>query len=219
MTQLLRGESLADQAYQALREGIATGVISPGERVTERGLADRLAVSPTPIREAMRRLEQDGLIEKIGPRHVRVIEHSPETLREFTYIWAHLRAMEARFATAKISDEALSRMEAIVNQLSVETESSSERILDLAGHFDEEIERAADNATLRNMIRAVSIFGHSRRIGLLDVLRSNPREAMQRLQDHKDILAALRARDADLVESFVLRNTISGAERLYKLSV
>jgi DNA-binding transcriptional MocR family regulator len=62
----LTSESLADQAYRALREAIMSGALSPEEKITERGLADRLSVSPTPIREALRRLEQDGLVAACG---------------------------------------------------------------------------------------------------------------------------------------------------------
>src|SRR6202166_5072096 len=53
---LFRAESLAEQAYRAIREGIATGLFSAGERVTERGLAAPLNVIATPVREALRRL-------------------------------------------------------------------------------------------------------------------------------------------------------------------
>ncbi len=79
---LLRAESLAEQAYQAIREGIATGLFQAGERVTERGLATRLNVSATPVREALRRLEQEGLIERVSARQLRVVDHSSGTLRE-----------------------------------------------------------------------------------------------------------------------------------------
>src|SRR5260370_40688359 len=79
---LLRVESLAEQAYRAIREGIATGLFSAGERVTERGLATRLNVSATPVREALRRLEQEGLIERVSAPQLRVVDHSSGTLRE-----------------------------------------------------------------------------------------------------------------------------------------
>jgi DNA-binding GntR family transcriptional regulator len=59
---LLVGESLADQAHRVLRELITTGAFTPGEGVTERGLADRLGVSPTPVREAIARLEHERLL-------------------------------------------------------------------------------------------------------------------------------------------------------------
>src|SRR5215469_10198275 len=115
-----RAQSLADQAYQSIREGIATGLFEAGERVTERGLAARLGVSPTPVREALRRLEQDGLVERVSPRELRVVEHSPVTLRELLLTSAVLRALEARFATSKITDAALDRMEALLDSLAAD---------------------------------------------------------------------------------------------------
>src|SRR5260370_14305124 len=114
---LLRVESLAEQAYRAIREGIATGLFKAGERVTERGLAARLDVSATPVREALRRLEQEGLIERVSARQLRVVAHSSGTLRELLLTGAALRALEARFATRKITDAALDRMEALVEAL------------------------------------------------------------------------------------------------------
>src|ERR1700747_1074350 len=98
---LFRADSLAEQAYRVIREGIATGLFSAGERVTERGLAARLNVSPTPVREALRRLEQEGLIERVSARQLRVVDHSAGTLRELMLTVAALPALEARVATTK----------------------------------------------------------------------------------------------------------------------
>src|SRR5579859_5522896 len=111
---LFRADSLAEQAYRVIREGIATGLFSAGERVTERGLAARLNVSPTPVRVALRRLEQEGLIERVSARQLRVVDHSTGTLRELLLTGAALRGLEARFATHKITDAALDRMESLV---------------------------------------------------------------------------------------------------------
>ncbi|WP_312867376.1 GntR family transcriptional regulator [Amycolatopsis pithecellobii] len=57
----LRSDTLADRTYKAIRNAIVTGAIRAGEKVTECGLAAQLSVGPTPVREAIRRLEQDGL--------------------------------------------------------------------------------------------------------------------------------------------------------------
>src|ERR1700758_22218 len=114
---LFRADSLAEQAYQVIREGIATGLFSAGERVTERGLAARLNVSATPVREALRRLEQEGLIERVSARQLRVVDHSLGTLRELLLAGAALRALEARFATHKITEAALDRMAALMEAL------------------------------------------------------------------------------------------------------
>src|SRR5260370_10683225 len=63
---LSTGPSLADQAYAALREGITSGRFAPGQTLTERALAGELGVSPTPVREAISRLEPERLLEPAG---------------------------------------------------------------------------------------------------------------------------------------------------------
>jgi len=211
---LLRAESLAEQAYQAIREGIATGLFSAGERVTERGLATRLNVSATPVREALRRLEQEGLIERVSARQLRVVDHSSGTLRELMLTGAALRALEARFATHKITDAALDRMAALVETL------ASGRGMDIAGQlriareFDMEIERAADNPTLRSMILSLSIIGQERRARYAESMRQHPDVGVRRVQGHRDILAAFCSRDPDLVEQVFRRHATTGVELL-----
>lgn len=211
---LQRAQSLADQAYQAIREGIATGTFTAGERVTERGLAGRLNVSPTPIREALRRLEQDGLIERVSARELRVVEHSPESLHELLLTGAALRALEARFATPKLDDAALDRMAVIVDALASESMHTIAEYLRLARAFDQEIEQAAGNATLRGLIQSVTFMGQERRTRSIESMRFHPDVAARRIQGHRDILAALRSRDPDAVEQTFRRHAVAGIELL-----
>src|SRR6266481_2716011 len=185
---LLRVESLAEQAYRAIREGIATGLFSAGERVTERGLATRLNVSATPVREALRRLEQEGLIERVSARELRVVDHSSGTLRELLLTGAALRALEARFATHKITDAALDRMAALVEALASERKMDISERLRIGREFDLEIERAADNPTLRSMILSLSIIGQERRARYAESLLLHPEVGRRRIQGHHDIL-------------------------------
>ena len=210
-----RAQSLADQAYQSIREGIATGLFEAGERVTERGLAARLDVSPTPVREALRRLEQDGLVERVSPRELRVVEHSPGTLRELLLTGAALRALEARFATGKITDAALNRMEALVDALAADHDrAGADDLRRIAREFDMEIERAADNPTLRGLIESLSIVGQERRNRYIQSVRVHTEIGERRLQGHRDILAALRSRDPDAVEQAFRRHATTFVELL-----
>jgi DNA-binding GntR family transcriptional regulator len=211
---LFRAESLAEQAYQAIREGIATGLFSAGERVTERGLATRLSVSATPVREALRRLEQEGLIERVSARELRVVDHSSDTLRELLLTGAALRALEARFATHKISDAALDRMAGLVEALVCGRETDVAGQLRIAREFDMEIERAADNPTLRSMILSLSIIGQERRARSVQSMHLHPEIGARRVQGHRDMLAAFRSRDPDLVEQVFRRHAITGVEFL-----
>src|SRR6266404_3022049 len=187
---LFRAESLAEQAYRAIREGIATGLFQAGERVTERGLATRLNVSATPVREALRRLEQEGLIERVSARELRVVDHSSGTLRELLLTGAALRAMEARFATPKITEAALDRMATLVEAMASERKMDISERLRIGREFDMEIERAADNPTLRTMILSLSIIGQERRARSVESLLQHPDEGLRRVQDHRDLLAA-----------------------------
>lgn len=212
---LLRAESLADQAYAAIREGIATGLFAAGERVTERGLAAKLGVSATPVREALRRLEQENLIERVSARQLRVVQHSSDSLRELMLTGAVLRALEARFATHKITDAALDRMSAMVDRLyDNRGDMTDAQALQLAREFDQEIEKAADNPTLRNLIQSLSIVGQERRTRAIESMRTHTDVGRSRLQGHRDILAALRNRDPDAVEQTFRRQAISGVELL-----
>lgn len=214
LSPLERTESLAERAYRAIREGIATGVFTAGERVTERGLAARLNVSATPVREALRRLEQEGLIERVSARELRVVDHSSDTLRELMLTGAALRAMEARFATHKITDAALDRMSALVESLADLDGMDDLERLRIAREFDVEIERAADNPTLRSLILSLSIIGQERRTRSVESMRLHPEVGKRRVQDHRDLLAAFRNRDPDLVERVFRRHATAGVELL-----
>src|ERR1700733_9579380 len=159
---LFRADSLAEQAYRVIREGIATGLFSAGERVTERGLAARLNVS----------------------------------------------------ATHKITEAALDRMAAIVDAQSSEQGIDIPERLRIAREFDMEIERAADNPTLRGMILSLSIIGQERRTRSVESLLAHPEVGLRRVQDHRDLLAAFRRRDPDLVEQLFRRHATGGVELL-----
>jgi DNA-binding GntR family transcriptional regulator len=211
---LYRAESLADQAYRAIREGIATGLFRAGQRVTERGLAASLNVSATPVREALRRLEQEGLIERVSARQLRVVDHSSGTLRELLLAGAALRALEARFATHKITEAALDRMAAIVEAQATGQGMDIPERLRIARDFDVEIERAADNPTLRSMIQSLSIIGQERRARSVEALLTHPEVGLRRIEDHRDLLAAFRNRDPDLVERVFRRHAAAGIELL-----
>ena len=204
MTALERVDSLAERAYRALREQIATGALSPGERVTERALAVRLGVSATPIREALRRLEQERLIERVTARQLRVAAHSEQSLRELMYTEAVVRAAAARIATPKISAETLDAMSRLIDELERTPQAGDpEDQLALARRFDELLLDAAGNDVINGLIDTVSIFGWSLRVRAVRAMHESPEIGLSRIKAHREILTALRARDADRVETLV----------------
>jgi DNA-binding GntR family transcriptional regulator len=202
---LERTDSLGNRAYQALRQQIAVGGLAPGERVTERGLAARLGVSATPVREALRRLEQERLIERSGPRAVTIAAHPETTIRELMYAETVIRAAAARFATAKITDATLDEMQALVDTLERDMATTDpETQLALARRFDDLLLAAAGNDIVAGLVDTVSVFGWQIRLRAVRAMHTDdPAIGRSRIRAHRDILAALRVRDATLVETLM----------------
>ncbi|MDR1431085.1 MAG: GntR family transcriptional regulator [Propionibacteriaceae bacterium] len=215
------GQTLADQSYKMLREAISDGRLAPGEVLTERGLAASLAVSPTPVREALRRLEQDKLIERSGPRTVEVAKFDKVALAEIGMVEDSLKSIAARLAAEKISaaeldvltailEDADAAVDALVAALertgptSAETRERADQLAWLNRRFHTRINAACGNDVIRHLIENVEIFGLAER---KSALRSQVAEGDIRLReryaDHQRILAALRARDAELAAALV----------------
>ena len=213
-----REAPLAERAYRAVRERIADGALGPGERVTERGLAGLLGVSPTPVREALRRLEQEGLIARSGSRTLRVIDHSEQTLHELAFAEAVLRAAEARMATTKITDDAIARMAAAVDRLAAGTDATEDDVLATAAAFDRELIEAAANPALRRTIESLSVIGRARRVRAISAMRRTATDVGERqLQAHREILDGITERDPDAVERAVRAQLLASLEHISTL--
>lgn len=91
---------MVDSAYWALRRDIVSGQIKPGDKLVEMSLADRYGVSRTPIREALRRLEQDGLVQRTG-RRLRVRLHRPDEILDIHDVRIVLEEAAARAAALR----------------------------------------------------------------------------------------------------------------------
>ncbi|OWY61183.1 hypothetical protein B7486_65140 [cyanobacterium TDX16] len=212
----LTSESLADQAYRALREAIISGELSPEEKITERGLADRLSVSPTPIREALRRLEQDGLVERPGPRLVQVVDLDSRPATEIRMAEGALRAVAARLAADNATeaqldrmarllaegDEVLAHLEATPNEEAASRSAELVRLLDLTRRFHAELNAACNNPVILRMLDLVDAFQlAARRARVADELdRGAAGDALERYHQHHALLDAVRAGDGVAAE-------------------
>jgi DNA-binding GntR family transcriptional regulator len=213
MGALERVDSLAERAYRALREQIVTGGLGAGERVTERGLAVRLGVSPTPVREALRRLEQEQLVERVGVRQLRIAAHSEESLRELLYTEAVVRAAAARFATLKITEQTLEVLDGLISELERDPGTGDpEHQLSLARRFDELLLAAADNAVVAGLIDSMSVFGWSLRVRAVQAMHNNPEVGLGRIRFHRELLTALRERNPERVEALTRDHLIDSVD-------
>ncbi len=192
------GEPLSDGVYRVLVDAIVRGVLRPNERLTEQRLAEVTGASRTPIRKAVRRLEAEGLIERIPHRGVTVASLPGFTEEEFKAV-VHVRgAVEgelARLAALRISEREVGDLQAIITRAHAVPEGphQSSELVRLNTLFHDGINRAACSPWLlgvytsyRNLIlREQWVAAHR---------LASPRESFS---GHQEILDALRRHDAD----------------------
>lgn len=210
-----RAGSLSEQVYQSLRESIADGRLAPGSRITERQLALALDVSPTPVREALSKLEHEGLVERVGARRLQVVDHPAETLHELMEVEILLRGAEARFAARKISPDAIARMRGYIDELVEARESLSlAEQFAMAQRFDHEIAQAASNPALRSLIESYAIYGADYRLSRAAEDAEDPQWVEGRVAEHRAILDALAAGDEDAAERIMRGHARSAIKNL-----
>jgi DNA-binding GntR family transcriptional regulator len=216
MRQLSAGPTLADQAYEELRRRIIEGTYEPGQQVTERALAKDLGVSPTPVREAIRRLEHERLLSRTT--RLRVAAPTPDEVRQLRHVEAVLRGAAARFAATNATDRQLDEI--------AKTHAQSRRVprrgrpvadvardvLTLTRRFHALIDEAAGIPMVTDMIATAGAFDWTLRLRTATELgRDYPARAG--LDEHQGILDALRSRDPDRAEELMRAHTLRTGEQ------
>jgi DNA-binding GntR family transcriptional regulator len=215
-----RTDALADQAYLSIRDAITSGRLSAGSKVTERALAGQLGVSVTPVREALRQLEQDLLVERVGTRERRITELPRQTLRETLVIYAALRGVAARLATQNATDEELQAIAAALERAdSAADDVPTAQALALFDRFHALVEAAAHNPVLSGLMMMVKGFDPSyRERSVQEQVRTVPTSLAVRVAHHQPILDAIRARDADLADRLMREHTLEAGESYLRYS-
>jgi DNA-binding GntR family transcriptional regulator len=110
------GISAREKTYDYLKANILSGHFLPGERLAEEHLAEELGVSRTPVREALHKLEQDGLIEPLESRGFRVPQDSPEEIDDLFDIRTVLEGYTLKIICERITDEQMTMLEEIIEK-------------------------------------------------------------------------------------------------------
>lgn len=182
-------------AVTALQEAIFRGEFPPGEHVTINQLAQRLDMSVTPVREAIRALESTGLISSEPHRRGFIVNRiTIEDIEEIALMRAPMEALATRLAVPKLTDEDIVHLEALQQTMIRAVESGDDELL------------TQTNADWHLSIYAVAQTRHVLRY-IVQLFKpfygqgfwwQDSRE--RTLQEHEEILEALRARDAALAE-------------------
>lgn len=182
-------QSKSDIVADAIRDMIQRNELEPGKVLRQRDLAERFGVSPTPVREALQRLEAEGFVSSELHRGATVVRPEEARIAENFLIRESLEGLATRLAAKKITQEQLDELDELNARLSQLAPDDPQRfVLNREFHFS--IYRAADspmlNALLNLLWRSLNGGpGHGRPTG-------------EAVAQHTEILAALRAGDAEL---------------------
>jgi DNA-binding GntR family transcriptional regulator len=204
---LKKSRFMGDAAYASLKDAIINGTLPQGQRLIETQLSLQMKVSRVPIREAMKRLEQDGLLEKTGKRGFVVKELSKDEIYETLGIRALLESYAASLATTHIDAALIKKLEDNMENYRLALEvGDTEKLLLYNTLFHEIIYKAAGSNILYTVIYHFRDFlAHYRRM-----LLSCTDYARLSLNDHKDMIEAMRDKDREKVEQIVKKHILSG---------
>jgi DNA-binding GntR family transcriptional regulator len=187
----------ADAAYLALRQGILQGDLAPGERLRSDALANDLKVSRTPVREALRKLEAEGLVARSGSGLI-VREFSERDLTELFYVREALEGMAARLAAENATPHEVAEIRELLDDMeTVQQRGDIAALRPLTAEFHRLVGRAAHNGRLLQSLE--SLLEHTRQMQTSTLLHIEGRPVAA-LKEHGELLAAIEVRDADNAE-------------------
>lgn len=200
--------SLADLVYERVERDILTGVYQRGDALVEIKLSKELAVSRTPVREAIRRLEQDDLVESRG-KGVVVVGVTQQDVLDMMEVRARLEGLVTAKCCTQIQPEALATLDEIVMlQEFYANRGLPDRILEADSRFHETICTLCGSRVLGRQLTAVQ----KRLTRYRKVSVSDGGRARESIQEHRRIYHALECRNAEEAEQAALAH-VNGARR------
>lgn len=197
--------SKIDGVTAIVREQIQSGELGPGEQLRQRDLAAAMNVSITPVREALRRLESEGLVSYDPYRGATVVDVDFGPTEENFWIRAALESLAASLAAERITDDELNELDQIVEDMKGDVLAEPARYLELNRRLHFLIYDSARSPLLNVIIRRLwQSFGGGP-VAIHDVDES--------VSQHRLIVAALRARSPEMAKEATRLHILSGYQR------
>jgi GntR family transcriptional regulator, rspAB operon transcriptional repressor len=200
---------LAQSAYERLRNMILTGELPPESAITENSIVDRLAIGKTPVREAMRRLVLEGLLDVTPRLGYTVTAITAADVDELFQLRVVMEVAAAQLAVDRIDDAALTRLSEL-STIGYDPDDRDSMITYVAinSEFHDIIARASGNRRLAELI--ARMMQESRRFIQIAIL--NEEHGRRVIEQHEAIVDALRARDRDAVADAVRLHVEDGLQ-------
>lgn len=200
---------LREVVFDALRSAITSGLLQPGERLMENQLAEQLRVSRTPVREAIRKLEQEGFVVMAPRRGTYVADLSIRDINEAFEIRTALEVLAAGLAAERIREEDLEELErllVLIGELIEQADTA--KIVEADCRFHDILYGATNNKTLASIISNLrEKFTVFRTISY-----GYPGRAKRSLEEHRRLVEALAQRNSTLAQQLA-RKHMENAEQ------
>ncbi len=204
--------SLGQRVFHRIREDILSGKYKKNEELKEKTIGEELGVSRTPVREALRQLELEGLVTIISNKGAYVVGFSVEDIQDIYEIRSVLEGLCARRAAVRVTKEQLEELEEnlFLTEFHVE-KGHAEQVVELDTRFHEILYEACQSKVLEHALRDYHHYlERVRKVTLASKKRSTESN-----NEHKQILEALKERDAKKAEAYAnqhILNTIKNID-------
>jgi DNA-binding GntR family transcriptional regulator len=207
--------NLKSQAiYVGLRERILANDIAPGTRLVMRDVANEYEASDIPVREALRMLERDGLVETTPSRGARVTTLTAKEVEETYFIRSHLESIATGLAAERITDAELAQLDVLMSRMQAAVDAhDGPRFSEINQEFHRTIVASCGNDMLREMTMDI----WQRHSGFQRVFRMVRDRPAKSQREHEGIMAALRDHDAERAAKLALLHKRSVGESVSEL--
>lgn len=206
--------SLSGRVFKQLRGDIIKGKYKENDELREVTIGKELGVSRTPVREALRQLELEGLVKIVPNKGAYVTGISQKDVKDIYMIRSMLEGLCARWATENITEEQLQELEEIILlsefHMKRESSNSADQVTEMDGRFHAVLYEACNSKILSHVLADFHKYVMSaRRASVVSEER-----ARKSVREHKQILRAIRDKDADLAEQLANEHILHVIENL-----
>lgn len=188
---------LSEKAYHQIKERIITLELAPSSLIDEQTLMNELNLGRTPIREAIQRLDSEGLVNVVPRRGTFVADVSITDLQKIFELRIFIEGLGARLAAQRITRRQIARMERTLQNL--REQEDAESLMEVDRQFHELLYQATDNEFLVDVLSR--FYDLSLRLWYLVLERLG--DVQDSVEQHREIIEALKSRDADRAEALI----------------
>lgn len=209
-------KSLTSMIFEKIREDILIGKYTSGEKIVEAKLADEFGVSRTPVREALKQLELDGLVDNIPNRGVIVKGISNQDVEDIYTIRIAIEGIAVKWAIERMAESDLQKMKEIFELMEFYTfKNDLDKIAELNTKFHETIYNATQSRYLEHVLRDFQYFMKTTRYKSL----RSPGRMESTLEEHREILEAFIERDPDRAANAILKHVNNSRENAKRIGI